>query len=532
MPAAPSVRRLEDIASVRLIVGLEVHVELATRTKMFSRALSPAHPDNYDAAPNSLIDPTVVALPGALPVMNRAAVEMAMKVGLALGCQIAPLTKWDRKSYFYPDLPKAYQISQYDLPLCFDGAVDVPAVDDAGRPDLDAPARRIGIIRAHLEEDAGKLLHEAPGGYPIDYSIADYNRAGTPLLEIVTQPDFDHPAQVVAFAKLLRNLCRFLGVSEGIMQKGQMRFEPNINCLLTLHDGHIIKTPIVEVKNLNSFKSVQAAIEFELREQPARWVHDGRTLGPGMKQTRGWDDSRNATFVQREKEDAHDYRYFPDPDLVPVAIDQPWRAAVAAAVPELPLARFARYLNDYGLGKKEAAALTEERDVCFFYEHTISALAARGIDPLRAGKIAANYVLQNGQKRANERGSLVSDLGITPAQIAEIAELKEQGRINSNAADELFGLLCTPHPAADSAPSASDQSVLKLAEVHGWLIVRDDAALDRWLDQAIAENAQAAADVRAGKQAAIGRLVGAVMKLAGGAADAKTVREALLRKLS
>jgi aspartyl-tRNA(Asn)/glutamyl-tRNA(Gln) amidotransferase subunit B len=219
-------RSLDMIASVRLVVGLEVHVELATRTKVFARVASPAHASVGDVEPNTLIDPVVLALPGALPVLNKQAVEMSMMVGFALRCSIADLTKWDRKSYFYPDLPKAYQISQYDLPVCFDGSVDLPAVDDKGFPDLTKPSKRIGIIRAHLEEDAGKLLHEAPGGFAIDYSIADYNRAGTPLLEIVTQPDFDNADDVVLFAKLLRNVCRFLGVSEGVMQKGHMRFEP------------------------------------------------------------------------------------------------------------------------------------------------------------------------------------------------------------------------------------------------------------------------------------------------------------------
>jgi aspartyl-tRNA(Asn)/glutamyl-tRNA(Gln) amidotransferase subunit B len=268
------------IHSVKLKVGLEVHVELATRTKMFSRCPSPAHPEYDGAAPNTLIDPVVLALPGALPVMNREAVQMAMMVGLALNCSIAQRTKWDRKSYFYPDLPKGYQISQYDLPLCFDGIVSVPAIDDKGFV-AEGEAKQIGIIRAHLEEDAGKLLHEAPGGHAIDFSIVDWNRAGTPLLEIVTQPDFETADQVVSFARMLRNICRFLGVTEGIMQKGHMRFEPNINLILTLEGGKTVATPITEVKNLNSFKSLRGAIEYELTEQPRRWVEDQREMGRG-----------------------------------------------------------------------------------------------------------------------------------------------------------------------------------------------------------------------------------------------------------
>ena len=519
------------IQSVKLKVGLEVHVELATRTKMFSRCPSPAHPEFDAAPPNSLIDPVVLALPGALPVMNRAAVEMAMMVGLALNCSIAQRTKWDRKSYFYPDLPKGYQISQYDLPLCFDGMVSVPPIDDKGFV-IEGEPRQIGIIRAHLEEDAGKLLHDAPGGHAIDYSIVDWNRAGTPLLEIVTQPDFDAADQVVSFARMLRNICRFLGVTEGVMQKGHMRFEPNINTILTLDDGKTIATPITEVKNLNSFKALRGAIEYELLEQPRRWQQDGRAMGRGQKRTMGWDDTR--TTLQREKEDAHDYRYFPDPDLVPVVISQKWRDEVKARIPELPLSRQKRYVDQYGLAAKEAAALIDECDTCLFYESTIQSMLSLGLDAPRAGKLAANYILQNGAKRANERGLQVHELGIAPAEIAQIAKLREDGKLGSNAADELFGILCevdpaSPHPLRLSERSPRD--VESLAQSLNLLLVRDDAALDRWCDEVIAKNDKVAADVRAGKAAAIGRLVGEVMKLAGGKADAKTVRESLAKKL-
>ena len=514
---------MASITSVKLLVGLEVHVELATRTKMFSRAPNPACPEFDGSDPNTLIDPTVLALPGALPVMNKAAIEMSMMVGMALGCQIAPLTKWDRKSYFYPDLPKSYQISQYDLPLCFDGAVDLPALDDKGKVDPEGPTRRIGIIRAHLEEDSGKLLHEAPGGTVIDFSIVDLNRAGTPLLEIVTQPDFDTADEVVLFAKTLRNICRFLGVSEGVMQKGHMRFEPNINTHLTLDDGTLVKTPIVEIKNLNSFKALKGAIEYELAEQPRRWERDRRVMGKGMKSTLGWDDLRGVTVLQREKEDAHDYRYFPDPDLVPVKVDDAWRDAVKARIPELPLARQKRYVHDFGLGQKEAAAIVDERDACFFYEKCIEEMVGSGLERSRAGKLAANILLQSGAKRANERAVNINDLGISPRQVAQVGKMREDGAINSNSADELFGLLCDP------ANLGAD--VAKLAQDRGMLMVRDDASLDKWCDQVIAANEKVVADVKGGKVTAVGRLVGEVMKLAGGTADAKAVRERLLAKL-
>ncbi len=545
-----TIAHMPEIVKVDLIVGLEVHVELSTRTKMFSRAANVAHPEHFEAAPNALIDPVVLGLPGALPVMNRAAVEKSVMVGLALGCQIASLSKWDRKSYFYPDLPKNYQISQYQLPLCFDGSVELPPIGADGKIDFDAmaeggaragageplPGKRIGIIRAHLEEDAGKLLHEAPGGVAIDPpgSIVDYNRAGTPLLEIVTQPDFTSADEVVVFCRVLRNVCRFLGASEGILQRGHMRFEPNINCVLTLSDGRTVKTPIVEIKNLNSFKAVKGAIEYEKREQPRRWQTDGIELRSGAKTTRGWDDAKNETFLQREKEEAHDYRYFPDPDLLPVVVDDAWRERVRSALPELPLDRTKRYMREFGLSAKEAVAITDERDVCYFYEEATDAAAASGVGREKAGRLAANFVLQSGAKRANERSTpehavLASDLGISALQVAGIVKLRDEGKVGSNAADELFGLLCTG--GEEHNPAADPETI---AAKRGMVIVQDTGAMEKWCGQVIAANAKVADDVRAGKLQAVGRLVGEAMKLAaasGGAADAKTVRETLLRML-
>ncbi len=522
MPRSLYTRGVTEIASATLKVGLEVHVELATRSKMFSRVGNPAHPDFYEAPPNSLIDPVVLGLPGALPVLNKVAIDMAMLVGMALGCSIAKFTKWDRKSYFYPDLPKNYQISQYDLPLCFDGAVDVPEPTDAG----DSKAVRIGIIRAHLEEDAGKLLHEWPGGKPIDFSIIDFNRAGTPLLEIVTAPDFTTADQVVAFARMLRTVCRFLGVSHGVMQRGHMRFEPNINMILRLGDGHQAATPIVEIKNLNSFKSLKAAIEHEAAEQPRRFLADGRVMGPGAKTTRGWDDARGVTVLQREKEDAHDYRYFPDPDLPPVVIDEAWQAQVRQRLPELPAQRERRYSDEFGLSAREAQALVDERETCELFEGALEEAAAgpgARADPAhreRAGRLVANLMLQSGLKRANERGVELGELGITPARLGALARLRIADRVSAAGADALFGRLCE----GDADPE-------QLAQEMGLLQVRDNAALAAWCEEAISAQPQAAADVKAGKVAAIGRLVGEVMKRSGGRADAKAVREALLARL-
>ena len=501
-----------------LVVGLEIHIELATRTKMFTRVPNAAHPDFDGAEPNTLIDPVVCALPGALPVMNRAAVEMSMMVGLALGCSIARFSKWDRKNYYYPDLPKGYQISQYDLPLCHDGRVAAPSTS----PTSEGGAREIGIIRAHLEEDTGKLGHELPGGGHYAGSLVDLNRAGTPLLEVVTAPDFDAADDVVAFAEELRRLCRFLGVTEGVMQKGHMRFEPNINMILELEDGSVVKTPIVEVKNLNSFRALKGAIEFERARQVEEWRATGREMGRGMKSTRGWDDVHLRTLLQREKEDAHDYRYFPEPDLVPVVVDDAWLAEVAARIPELPLARRARYQAYFGLSAIDALNLVDDRATCHFFESCLDAAVATGAfaGAREAGYAAGKLLLNIGAKHANERGVAIHAAGVDAAQVAGILALKEKGAIGPQSVDPLFGALCGSGEAAEAA-----------AERLGFMVVRDEGQLLAWVDAAIAANEQAASDVRAGKMAAIGRIVGAAMKLAGGKADAKTVNEAIQRRL-
>ena len=508
--------RAEDIASTRLIVGLEIHVELSTRSKMFTRAPNPACPEFEDAPPNTLVDPLVDALPGTLPVMNRRAVEMSAKVGLALGCSIAEHAKWDRKNYAYPDLPKSYQISQYDLPLCFDGAVDIPSADGEGR--------RIGITRAHLEEDTGKLGHELPGGGSYAGSLVDLNRAGTPLLEIVTEPDFDCAEDVVTFARELRSLCRFLGVTEGVMQKGHMRFEPNINLVVDTRDGREFRTPVVEIKNLNSFRALESAIEHERSRQLEEFLETGRVMGRGMKRTRGWDDQKLVTVLQREKEDAHDYRYFPEPDLLPVEMDEAWIESVRREIPELPIARRARYRDDYGLPEKDAASLVEDRGLCLWFEDVVERQlgddAGAAVEPRQAGHEAAKLVLNQLAKRANERGVLPHETGVTAGQAAELLRLRREGVVPPQAVDRLLEL-------AESEPLG----MATLAESNGLVVVRDEGAMEGWIEAAIESQAQAAEDVRQGKDAAVGRLVGAVMKASGGQADAKDVRERLLAKL-
>ena len=501
------------IVAQRTMIGMEIHVELATRTKMFSRTPNVAHPDWYDAPPNSLCDPVCLGLPGALPTMNHEAIDMAMLVGMALGCRIPDQCSWDRKNYFYPDLPKGYQISQYQHPLCAEGQIELPL--SSGEHGV------IRITRAHLEEDTGKTGHELPGGLPAEGSIIDYNRSGTPLLEIVTEPDLTSADDAEIFCRELRAICRALGVTEGIMQRGHMRFEPNINVVLTMEDGREVATPIVEVKNLNSFRAVHGAIEYEVKRQVDQWKEDGIEMGPGAKSTRGWDDLGCRTLLQRSKEDAHDYRYFPEPDLVPLEVDDAWRARIRERLPELPLARRHRYVEQWGLSSKDAAALTEVPATAIFYDTCVhEANRCCELDPAGAASAVAKWLLNAGARLANEQGREVHEIGIEPEQLAGLILLREGGDIGSSNADTLFGRLC-----------CEDGDARTLAEAGNLLQVSDTGALDGWIDQAVAEQVQAAEDFAGGKDAAAGRLIGAVMKLSRGGADAAMVRQRLVERL-
>jgi aspartyl-tRNA(Asn)/glutamyl-tRNA(Gln) amidotransferase subunit B len=489
-----------QIKSSQLLVGLEIHVQLATRSKMFTGAAN-----GFGGEPNSQVDEQVLGLPGVLPVMNKRAVEFAMMVGLALGCQIAKHTKWDRKSYYYPDLPKNYQISQYDLPLCFKGNYELVTEDGSPRP--------IRIRRAHLEEDAGKLLHEAPGGYAIDHSIVDLNRAGTPLLEIVTEPDFVTPKQVTLFAQELQKIVQFLGVSHGQMQMGHMRFEPNINVHITDSAGTVHKTAITEIKNLNSFSILERATAYEMQRQIDQWLKTGSL---GRKSTYGWDDAAQATFLQREKEEANDYRYFPDPDLVPVEVDDAWRESVRAQMCELPGPRRKRYIDQLGLPPADAAILAADRETGDFFEQALSHQPD--------AKRLANLLLSHGRRLSNEKAKPLPELGIAPKRFAEIAKLIDANTLAASSAGPLFDhLAVTP----DSPPDISAEA---LAAKLGLTQVSDSGAIDSAIDAVIAANPKPLQDYRAGKQSAMGALVGMVMKSAKGL-NPKLVQERLKAKL-
>lgn len=485
----------------KVIVGLEIHVQLCTASKMFCACAV-----EFGVQANSRVCPVCMGMPGVLPVMNKRAFEYSVLAGLALNCEIPSFTKWDRKSYYYPDLPKNYQISQYDLPLAKDGYIEIPV--GGGKGDV-AGTKRIGIIRAHLEEDAGKNLHTAG-----NYSQVDLNRTGTPLLEIVTEPDLSSGAEARALAVELQRIVRYLGVSEGDMQKGQMRFEPNINLAIT-RDGEEFRTPIAEIKNLNSFRALERSVEYEEHRQLDEFFETGRVLKMGSKTTRGWDDEREVTVLQREKEEAHDYRYFPEPDLVPVEMTDAWLDEIRGHLCELPLARQTRYVAEFKLSDYDAGVLTGERATAEFFEAAVDA----GGEPKRV----CNLLTQVGLKLANEKGCGVDELGVSTQGVAELVGMVERGGVSAGAAATIF-----------AAMGETGKEPGQLAEELNLIQKSDAGELEAIVDEVLAANPQAVEDVRSGgkkSKKARGFLLGQVMQKTKGQANPKVVSEILAEKL-
>ena len=484
--------------TIKPIIGLEIHVELATETKMFCRCRN-----HFGDRPNTNVCPVCIGMPGVLPVMNRKAVELSMKVGMALGCTVPDFTKWDRKSYWYPDLPKNYQISQYDFPLNVDGHLEVP-LDDGG-------TKTIRVLRAHLEEDAGKNVHDKA-----THTCVDLNRTGVPLLEIVSEPDMNSTAEVLSYARCMHQLVRWLGASEANMQMGHMRFEPNINLEIT-HDGQVARTPIVEVKNLNSFRALERTVVFEIQRQYAEWQADpaGYSLEKLGKQNRGYDDAREQTVFQREKEEAHEYRYFPEPDLVPVVVDDAWREQIRSAIGELPLKRRQRFIDDYGLSFKDADALTQDAPTSDLLDGAV----ADGAEAKRC----ANLLLGRAAAIANDRKCAIANIGLDAGALSELVKMLSAGDISATAGTRVFDEML-----------ASDRSPREIAQTEGLLIVKDTALVQAWVDQAIADNPQAVADVKSGgkkQKRAFGFLTGQVMQKSRGAAQPREVQQMLQEKL-
>ncbi len=456
----------------------------------------------YGARPNSRVCPVCLGMPGVLPVMNKQALEYAVLAALALNCEAAKFTKWDRKSYYYPDLPKNYQISQYDLPLGAHGFIEIPT-EGGG-------SKKIKIRRVHLEEDAGKNLH--PAG---NFSQVDLNRAGAPLLEIVTEPDMNGAAEVRALAVELQRIVRYLGVSEADMQKGHMRFEPNVNLVVT-KNGSEYKTPIAEVKNLNSFRALEKSVEYEVRRQLDNFVETGEVMQMGNKSTRGWDDVNEVTVLQREKEEAHDYRYFPEPDLVPVELTEQLLEDIRSQLCELPIKKQMRYVSEYKLSDYDAGVLTAERSTAEFFEEAVK----EGGEPKRV----CNLLTQLGLKLANEKGCNVAELGITPKNLAQLAQMVESGGVSASASTSIF---------EEMVKTGKEPQVL--AEELELIQKSDAAELERIVEQVLAENPKAVEDVKSGgkkNEKARSFLLGRVMQKTKGRANPGVVSEILSKKLT
>jgi len=480
----------------RVIVGFEVHVQLATRTKLFCPCEV-----GFGFLPNSRVCPVCLGSPGALPVLNREAVRLALLTAMALGCRIPRHTRWDRKSYYYPDLPKNYQISQYDEPVGVDGVFEIPT---------DQGTKAIGIIRAHLEEDAGKNLHDVPG-----CSLVDLNRTGTPLLEIVTRPDIASAEEAYTFCTELHRLVTYLGVSHGNMQQGQLRFEPNVNVCIT-ENRREHRTPIAEVKNLNSFRAVRGAVLYELTRQVQQWRTDpGYEFRQRPNENRGWDDEREVTVFQRGKEQAHDYRYFPDPDLLPLEIDEAWTADIRSRLPELPLARRRRLMESFGLSAQEAASIVTDRPTANLFD----AAAADGGAPKTLAKQFSNVWL----RLANERGTAIGNLPVDAARVGQLARLVDDGAVSSTSADRIAERLL-----------GSLESPAELAQAMGLVTINDVGQARAWVDEVLAANEKAVQDALKNPKktrAAIGFLRGQVMKVSKGKADPKMIGEVMEARL-
>ncbi len=505
----------------RTVIGLEVHVQLLTRTKLFCGCRT-----EFGLPPNTATCPVCCGMPGSLPVMNRRAFALALKAALALNCTIARFTKWDRKNYYYPDLPKNYQISQYDLPFSAHGSLEIETA---------AGTRKIGIIRAHLEEDAGKMLHDEQGGK--GDSLVDLNRTGTPLLEIVSEPDLETPEEAKAYLEEIRLLLREIGVSDCEMQEGSLRCDANVNVHAEHKGGGAVATPIVEIKNLNSFRGVERALKYEadrqfheLREKVAarEWVIDlehGKTFrdytvypvvtaqGRAVsKATAGWDDRLGRTDIQRRKEEASDYRYFPEPDLVPVTVDDATLEQTRAELGELPAAQRARLQSQYGLSAYDAGVLSRGGRTLVAYFEEVTAVCG-------SAKEACNWVANDLLQTLHERKIAVQESPIAARRLGELIQEARAMPLNKQRAREVY------------AEMLSGKTAREAIDALGFKPGPDEGQLREIVRQAIAGNPRAVADFKNGKAKAADAIKGAVMRQTKGMAPMELVQRLLVQEL-
>ncbi len=476
------------------VIGLEVHVQLKTDSKLFCRC-----PTTFGADPNAHVCPVCCGHPGVLPYLNQKAVELLVRAGLGLGCQIAPHSVFSRKQYFYPDLPKAYQISQFDLPLALSGKLDIVTPD--------GKTKTIRIHRIHLEEDAGKLMH-AIGARELDYSLVDLNRAGIPLGECVSEPDMRSPEEAHAYLSALKAVFQYLDISDCDMEKGSLRCDANVSLRPV---GQKEFGTRAEIKNLNSFKAVKEAIEHEVTRQAEILDGGGRII----QETRLWDEHAGATRSMRSKEQAHDYRYFPEPDLVPVDLKEDYLNGVRQTLPELPTAKKIRFMNDLKLSEYDASVLVGEKALAAYFEKAVSKVGAESAKPI------TNWITTELLGRLNAAKRSIEDSPVSPDHLGELIGLIQKGTITGKAAKEVFGHMFE----TSEAPA-------KIVEAKGLTAVSDEGAINKWCDEAIAESAKAVAEYKAGKERAIGSIVGLVMKKSQGKANPQQVHQNLVKKLA
>ncbi len=477
------------------VIGLEVHVQLKTKSKMFTGA-----PYRFAEEPNTLIDPVVMALPGSLPVINREAVAKSVQVGLLLGCDIAEVCKWDRKNYFYPDSPKNYQISQYDQPLCLNGTVEIEVAGPSRAEE--GPHRHVRLTRIHLEEDVGKLTH-----FERD-SLVDYNRAGTPLIEIVTEPDIYSAEEAFAFLTCLRRVLVYAGISDCDMEKGQLRCDANISIR---PEGSQALGTKVELKNLNSISGVRNGVAYEIARQK-QVLAEGGTL---IQETRRWDADRGMTTSMRTKEEAHDYRYFPDPDLMPVRVSEEWKAALGAVLPEKPFDRQRRYMGELGLPYSSASVLVSDRRIAEFFE---AAVQYGGNSAMIANFVANDLLRELGE---GEAGVDLSSCKVRPDGLSALVGLVEKNVISNQIAREVLAEMMNTgaEPEAIVKEKGLEQS-------------SDEGELETLCREAIAANEKAVSQYREGNAKAINAVKGHVMKATKGKANPKVVNDLIERILT
>jgi len=470
------------------VIGLEVHVELHTKTKIFCGCSTA-----FGAPPNTHTCPICLGHPGVLPVLNRQAVDYAMKAAMALNCEIGSVSKFDRKNYFYPDSPKAYQISQYDQPIGLNGWIDI---------EVNGETKRIGITRLHLEEDAGKLTH-VDGGYA---SLVDLNRVGTPLVEIVSEPDIRTPEEAKAYLEKLKAIMQYCDVSDVKMEEGSLRCDANISIRPWGQEKFGTRT---ELKNMNSFRGVQRGLEYEQWRQ-AEVLDSGGTV---VQETLRWDDAQGKTISMRGKEEAHDYRYFPDPDLVRILIDDEWKARVRASIPELPDARKARYVAELGLPSYDADVITSSKKLADFFEESLNYT--------KDAKAVSNWIMGDLLGYLNANGLELEDVKVTGQGLGEMIGLMEKGTISSKIAKTVF-----------KAMLETGKLPQQIVEEQGLVQISDEGAIKAVVDQIVTNNPQSVEDYKAGKEKAIGFLVGQVMKETKGKANPALVNKLLVERLN